>query len=80
MSLSPEQRDDLQRLMADELRAVWRSAVSKGASPATLGRMVDERRRAITTSLTAGDDPAVSDDADDLVRDPVDGPAVGDQL
>ena len=63
MSLSPEQSDDVRKLLADELRHAWLTAVEQGVSPAALADIVDERRRA----LAAGDDPR------DLRDDPVDG-------
>lgn len=54
MSLTPEQRDNLRRLLAHELRAAWHTAVDGGASPAVLADLVDERRRAM--------DPSEADD------------------
>jgi hypothetical protein len=56
MSLSPEQRDELQRLLADELRAAVRAAADRGDAAADL---LDERRRAME-SMTAA---TVTDDA-----------------
>ena len=50
MSLSPEQRDDLHRLLAAELEDAWRTAADDGAGPAELADMVDERRRAVRIS------------------------------
>ena len=47
MSLSPEQRDDLHRLLAAELEDAWRTAADDGAAPAQLADMVSERRRAV---------------------------------
>jgi hypothetical protein len=47
MSLSPQQRDDLHRLLAAELEDAWRTAADDGAGPDELAGMVDERRRAI---------------------------------
>ena len=69
MSLSPEQRDELQRLLTDELRAAVRAAAVRGAGVAGL---LDERRRAVE-SLAAGDCP------DDLPGDPFPGGGVGEQ-
>ena len=69
MSLSPEQRDELQRLLTDELRAAVRAAADRGAGVASL---LDERRRAVEL-LTAGDDP------EDLPDDPFPGGGVGEQ-
>jgi hypothetical protein len=50
MSLSPEQRDDLNRLLAAELADAWRTAADDGAGPDELADMVDERRRAVRFS------------------------------
>jgi hypothetical protein len=52
MSLSPEQRSDLARLLADELEEVWRTAADDGAGPDELADMVDERRQAVRISAT----------------------------
>jgi hypothetical protein len=73
MSLSPEQRDELQRLLADELRAAWGTAVADGATPAAIAEVIDERRRAVESSLTVGDDAYGRRD------DPVDGGGIGEQ-
>jgi hypothetical protein len=50
MSLSPEQRDDLRELLAEELRAAWRTAVADGTSPAALADLVDQRRQAMRST------------------------------
>jgi hypothetical protein len=50
MSLSPQQRDDLHRLLAAELEDAWRTAADDGAGPDQLADMVDERRRAVRFS------------------------------
>jgi len=50
MSLSPQQRDDLHRLLAAELEDAWRTAADDGAGPDDLAGMVDERRRAVRIS------------------------------
>ena len=50
MSLSPQQRDDLRRLLATELEDAWRTAAGDGAGPAELAEMVDERRKAVRIS------------------------------
>lgn len=52
MSLSPQQRDDLHRLLAAELEDAWRTAADDGAGPTELADMVDERRRAVRISST----------------------------
>jgi hypothetical protein len=67
VSLSPEQSDDVRRLLADELRSAWLTAVEQGVSPAALADIVDERRRAVAASVAAGDDPP--DLGDDPVND-----------
>jgi hypothetical protein len=72
MSLSPEQSDDVRRLLADELRSAWLTAVERGVSPAALADILDERRRALAASVAAGDDPH------DLRDDPVNDPGVTD--
>ena len=57
MSLTPEQRDNLRRLLAHELRTAWHTAVDGGASPAALADLVDERRRAMDQSDPDDDIP-----------------------
>jgi hypothetical protein len=47
MSLTPQQRDDLHRLLANELEDAWRTAADDGAGPDELADMLDERRRAV---------------------------------
>jgi hypothetical protein len=71
VSLSPEQSEELRRLLTDELRNAWRTAVEQGVSPEALADIVDQRRRAIAASVTA-------DDPHDLNDDPVDDPGVAD--
>ena len=72
MSLSPEQSDDVRKVLADELRNAWLTAVEQGVSPAALADIVDERRRALAASVAAGDDPH------DLRDDPIDDQGVAD--
>jgi hypothetical protein len=50
MSLSPQQRDDLHRLLASELEDAWRTAADDGAGPDELADMLDERRQAVRFS------------------------------
>jgi hypothetical protein len=50
MSLSPQQRSDLHRLLALELEEAWRTAADDGAGPDELADMVDERRQAVRFS------------------------------
>ena len=64
MSLSPEQRDDLQRLLEEELRAAWRAAAATGSRPAEFARAVEERLRALASG-TASNDPCGDDPAED---------------
>jgi hypothetical protein len=52
MSLTPEQRSDLARLLAQELEEAWRTAADDGAGPDDLADMVDERRQAVRFSAT----------------------------
>jgi hypothetical protein len=70
VSLSPEQHDELSRLLAEELRAAWCAAAARGATPETLAEMVESRRRALASSL---------DDPYDRRDDPVERPGVGEQ-
>lgn len=62
MSLSPEQRDDLQRLLEDELLAAWRAAAADGARPAEFASAVEERRRALASGEVSADPPGDGDD------------------
>ncbi|MET0494781.1 MAG: hypothetical protein ABW000_16795 [Actinoplanes sp.] len=50
MSLSPEQRDGMRRLLEDELRTAWRAAAAEGATPDVLGCLVDRSLRAVQAS------------------------------
>ena len=50
MSLTPEQRDGLRRLLEDELRTAWRAATAAGAKPDVLGCVVDRSLRAVRAS------------------------------
>jgi hypothetical protein len=60
MTLSPQQRDELRRLLADELRAAWQQAAAEEllpVGPATEAedrlRAVEERRRLMRTAAAA---------------------------
>lgn len=86
MSLSPEQRAELQRLLTDELRAAVRAATDRGAGAAGLTGLLDERRRAVESlatgpiaagPLAGGSLPA--DDADRRRDDPASAGGVGEQ-
>ena len=67
MSVSPEQRSDLRRVITEELRSAWLDAIGRGISPAALADLLDECRRAVESSVSVGDDPH------DLRDDPIDG-------
>jgi hypothetical protein len=54
--LGPEARDRLLSLITAELGAAWDAAVAAGADPATLGEIVDERRRRIEAAAPTTDD------------------------
>ncbi|GAA0723936.1 hypothetical protein Drose_01880 [Dactylosporangium roseum] len=45
--LSPEQRDQLARLIAAELAALREAALAAGAAPESVAETVEERRRLI---------------------------------
>ena len=70
MSLSPEQHDELTRLLADELRAAWGAAVARGVTPEALAEELEQRRLAVESAL---------DDAQGHRDDPVQRPGVGEQ-
>ena len=70
MSLSPEQRDELRRLLEDELRSAWRAAAARGAGPEALAETAEDRRLAVESSF---------DDAYGRRDDPVQRPGVGEQ-
>jgi hypothetical protein len=61
MSLSPEQRDGMRRLLEDELRTAWRAAADAGATPDALGCLVDRSLRAVRASCEGGDDDPLPD-------------------
>jgi hypothetical protein len=50
MTLTPQQADNLRRLLAYELQAAWHTAMDKGASPVDLADQLDERRRQMQDS------------------------------
>ena len=70
MSLSPEQHDELRRLLADELRAACHAAAARGATPEAIAATVEDRRAAVRSGL---------DDAYGRGDDPVERPGVGEQ-
>jgi hypothetical protein len=65
MSLTEKQRQELHRMLADELRAAWSAALADGMPRAALAAMVDARRAAVRAG--AGDD--VPDLGDHPVND-----------
>ena len=47
MELTPDQRDRIQRLLEEELRAAYRSALDRGDAPAAVDALIADRRRAL---------------------------------
>ncbi|UQU64295.1 hypothetical protein COUCH_35955 [Couchioplanes caeruleus] len=74
MDLTPEQRDRLQRLLEEELRAAYRSALERGARPADLEELLADRRAALD-----GLRLELADDGEHPVDDAGDGRGVGEQ-
>jgi hypothetical protein len=74
MDLTPEQRDRLQRLLEEELRAAYRSALERGARPADLKELLADRREALDGLLLE-----LADDGEHPVDDAGDGRGVGEQ-
>ncbi len=74
MDLTPAQRDRIRRLLEDELRDAYRSAVESGASPAAIGELLTDRRQALE-ELTR----AVEDDPEDPIDDAEAGGGVTEQ-
>lgn len=72
MSLDPEQREHLQRLLEDRLRAAGRAAAERGVAPAAIADLLEERRAALRELLPA------DDDRQDVSHDLVDGFRVGE--
>jgi hypothetical protein len=72
MDLTPEQRDRIQRLLEEELRDAWRTALDGGAAPAAVDELVADRRRALEALLAA-------DDAEHPVDDAGEGGGIGEQ-
>jgi hypothetical protein len=48
--LTPEQRERMQRAILAELRRIRDEALAAGVPPATIDRVVEERRRALDTT------------------------------
>lgn len=74
MELTPAQRDRIQRLLEDELRKAYRSAIDRGARPADVHELVLSRRKALDELLLD-----LPDDPKHPVDDPGDGGGVGQQ-
>jgi hypothetical protein len=47
MDLTRHQRDQIQRLLEDELRQAWRTAGARGTTPADVAELLDDRRHAM---------------------------------
>ena len=67
MELTPEQREQIQRLLEEELRAAWRAAAERGATQADVADLVDDRRHALDFLLldATQDDQHRTNDARD---------------
>ena len=74
MELTPEQRARIQRLLEDELRKAYRSAIEQGASPADVHDLVTSRRQALADLFLD-----LADDPEHPLDDPDDGDGVGEQ-
>lgn len=81
MSLSPEQRDDLRRLLAAELRSACHAAAAEGATAETLGGLLERNLRAVRDSCGPGParSPGHGDHGQDRGDDPLAGGGVGEQ-
>ena len=51
MELTPQQRDRIQRLLEEELRATYRAQLAHGARPADVAEMAVDRRQALNRLL-----------------------------
>jgi hypothetical protein len=60
MTLTPQQRDDLHRLLAEELRAAWREATGEGGKPREPADDERQRRRVIRPPDTRTGDAGTS--------------------
>jgi hypothetical protein len=74
MELTPEQRDEIQLLLEEELREARRAALARGATPADVGELLDDRRHAVDFLLLD-----VAEDAQHPDHHPVEGDGVGEQ-
>lgn len=74
MELTPEQRDRIQRVLEEELRAAYRSAVDRGARPADVRQVLVDRRHALDELLLG-----LADDPEHPVDEARDGGGVGEK-
>ena len=74
MELTPDQQERIRRLLEEELRAAYRSAVDSGNAPAAVDALIADRRRALE-KLAAG----LPDDRQDPLDDPGQGGGIADQ-
>jgi len=78
-SLPPGRRELLEQVIVAELRRAWDSAVAAGATPESLARIVEERRRAIESAAGLTEDVAgLTEDVEHGDDDPVDNGRIGD--
>lgn len=74
MSLSPQQRDELRRLLAEELRAAWQAAAEDPAPTPVVAeaedrlRAVEERRRVMRSAAAAARTGGQAEAAVDTTR------------
>ena len=68
--LPPGRRELLEQVIVAELRRAWDAAVATGATPESLARIVEERRRAIESTGVPAEDVEHRDD-DLLDRGPI---------
>jgi hypothetical protein len=73
MDLTPAQRERIQQVLEDELRAASRSAMDRGAHPADVRETFTSRRRALDRLLLD-----LADDSEHPLDDPGDGCGLGE--
>ena len=71
-SLPPGRRVLLEQVIVAELQRAWDAAVASGATPESLARIVEERRR------TIGSSAGLTEDVEDGGDDPLDGGPIRD--
>lgn len=74
MELTPDQRDRIQLLLEEELRATYRAQVKQGARPADIAAMVVDRRQALNALLLD-----LAHDPEHPLDDPIDRRGIGEQ-